>query len=135
MARLIRWLAICLWSAVVAFGGLNAVRAKGPAYTDPNKTDADFGFQGEYVGTVKAGDDRVKVGVQVIALGSGKFQSVAYVGGLPGDGWNRETTHKCDGELKEGAVVFTQGDATGTVKDGVIAVGSKDVVDFARFER
>lgn len=109
--------------------------AKGPAYTDPNKTDADFAFQGEYVGTVKIDDDRVKIGVQVIALGGGKFQSVAYVGGLPGDGWDKETTHKSEGELKDGAVVFMHGDATGAVKDGVITVGSKDVPDFARLER
>lgn len=109
--------------------------AKGPAYTDPNKTDADFPFQGEYVGTVKADDDRLKIGVQVIALGGGKFQAVAYRGGLPGDGWDKETTHKSEGELKDGAVVFAQGDAKGTLKDNVIAVGSKDVPDRARFER
>ena len=110
-------------------------QAKGPAYTNPNKTDADFPFQGEYVGTVKADDSRTRIGVHVIALGSGKFQAVAYVGGLPGDGWDKETTHKSEGELKDGDVIFTQGDAKGTLKDNVIAVGSNDVPDFARFER
>jgi hypothetical protein len=110
-----------------------ATRAKGPAYTDPNQTDADFPFQGEYVGTVTK--EGIKVGVQVIALGGGKFQTTAYVGGLPGDGWNKEQTYKSEGELKDGEVTFKHGDAWGKVKDGVISVGTKEVPDFARFER
>src|SRR3954447_13105713 len=112
-----------------------AAFAKGSAYTDPSKTDADFPFQGEYVGSVKHDNENLKIGLQIVALGGGKFQSTAYVGGLPGDGWDREMTYKTEGELKDGAVVFTHGDATGKVKDGVIVVGTNDVRDFARFEK
>jgi len=124
------------WLTLLALVLLTAaVFAKGPAYTDPGKTDADFPFQGEYVGTVKVENEQIKIGLQVIALGGGKFQSTAYVGGLPGDGWDKEKTYKTEGELKDGAVVFSQGDATGKVKDGVIVVVTKDVPDFARFEK
>jgi len=58
-----------------------------PAYADPTKTDADFPFQGEYTGTVSVDGQAMPIGVQVIALGDGKFDVVAYPGGLPGDGW------------------------------------------------
>jgi hypothetical protein len=122
-----------IFSLFLAFTAAAAVIAKGPAYTDPNNTDADFPFQGEYVGAVK--EDGIKVGVQVIALGGGKFQSVAYVGGLPGDGWDKEQTYKAEGELKDGELVIMKGDAWGKIKDGVISVGTKEVPDFARFER
>src|SRR6266481_5577021 len=112
-----------------------AALAKGPAYTDPEKTDADFPFQGEYVGSVKHDNENLKIGLQIIALGGGKFQSIAYVGGLPGDGWDKEQTYKTDGELKDGVLVFSKGDATGKVKDGAITVGTPDVPNFARFEK
>lgn len=57
--------------------------AAGKAYTSPEEAtqkDPDFVRQGEYVGD--------KVGVQVIALGHGKFRAVSYTGGLPGQGWD-----------------------------------------------
>ncbi|MDR1491327.1 MAG: DUF1080 domain-containing protein [Planctomycetaceae bacterium] len=44
----------------------------------------DFRLQGEYLGEY---DDQ-KFGLQLIADGGGKFRSVVYLGGLPGDGWN-----------------------------------------------
>ena len=42
--------------------------------------DPDFAVQGEYVAD--------KLGVQVVALGKGKFRVVIHRGGLPGDGWD-----------------------------------------------
>ena len=44
-----------------------------PAYTDPSQTDADFPFQGEYVGTITHDGQPLRFGVQVIALGDGTF--------------------------------------------------------------
>ena len=45
-----------------------------PAYTDPAQADADFPFQGEYAGTVTHDGQSLPFGVQVIALGDGKFE-------------------------------------------------------------
>jgi hypothetical protein len=58
-----------------------------PAHADPQKTDDDFPFQGEYAGEVTHDGQALRIGVQVIAMGDGAFDVVAYPGGLPGDGW------------------------------------------------
>ncbi|MEI6505838.1 MAG: DUF1080 domain-containing protein, partial [Planctomycetota bacterium] len=47
-----------------------------PAYTDPSQTDADFPFQGEYVGTITHDGQPLQFGVQVTALGDGMFEPV-----------------------------------------------------------
>ncbi len=61
-------------------------------YTDPQQTDADFKFQGEYVGELTQADGaQVKLGAQVRALGDGNFRTMFFVGGLPGNGWNGKT--------------------------------------------
>ena len=44
----------------------------------------DFLLQGEYLTDVF----NIRVGIHLIADGGGKFRVVAYLGGLPGDGWN-----------------------------------------------
>ncbi len=97
-----------------------AAFAKGPVYTDPTKTDADFAFQGEYTGEITTDDGPVKIGVQVIALGDGKFHAVGYIGGLPGDGYSGEPKVEADGELQDGAVVFRKDEGRGVVRDGVL---------------
>ena len=45
----------------------------------------DFDVQGEYLGQF----NDMRVGLDVIARGDGQFDFVAFVGGLPGDGWTR----------------------------------------------
>ncbi|MCI0358426.1 MAG: DUF1080 domain-containing protein [Planctomycetaceae bacterium] len=109
--------------------------AAGPTYTDPDKTDADFPFQGEYVGKVKTDDGEVTVGLQVIALGKGEFHAVGYHGGLPGDGWNKETKREADGKLTDGAAVFAVDDAVAKVKDGVVTITNKDGVDLGKLDK
>ena len=69
------------------------------AMIDLAEVDADFRFQGEYSGLV--GDK--SVGVQIVAQGDGKFEAVAYIGGLPGDGWDgdHEGIKRASGALNE----------------------------------
>jgi hypothetical protein len=86
--------------------------------------DPDFKLQGEYVGAVKTGDegDGFKIGLQVIALGDGKFRAVSYAGGLPGNGWDGSDKHEVDSQLKDGVVFFPGEQAHGEIKDGVVRV-------------
>jgi hypothetical protein len=116
--------ALALLLALVA-----VAHAKGPQYTDPDKTDADFPFQGEYLGQIKTDDGELTIGAQVIALGGGKFRAVAYHGGLPGAGWERgQEKNEIDGELKDGAVRFADDSEglVGTIKEGVATVATRD---------
>jgi hypothetical protein len=54
-------------------------------YSDPDHTDADFKFQGEYESSI------AKLGVQVRALSNGEFRTMFFAGGLPGAGWDGKT--------------------------------------------
>ena len=98
-----------------------------PTFLDAKAGGQDFADQGEYKNDWG--------GIQVIALGGGEFRLVTYRGGLPGDGWDKEMTYKTEGELKDGVLLFSKGDATGKVKDGAITVGTPDVPNFAHFEK
>lgn len=120
---LIRLAAVGLLAVLCSAGA----QAKGPVYTDPDKADADFALQGEYIGKLTGDADSVSLGIQVIARGEGKFESVAYVGGLPGAGWNGEEKHRTAGQLKDGAVVFDGGNGRGELKDGILSITAKEV--------
>jgi Domain of Unknown Function (DUF1080) len=77
---------------------------KNETFTDPSKAGADYANQGEFEGTLP---DGAKVGCQVIARGSGNFDLVAYIGGLPGEGWSRgDITHKGTGKTEGDKVTF-----------------------------
>jgi len=102
---------------------LPAVAAKpGEAITDPAKAGPDFAVQGEYVGEIPTDNGPVKLGVQVIALGDGKFQAVAYKGGLPGAGWDGSEKMQGSAETKDGVTIISdkEGKRVAKLKDGVI---------------
>ncbi len=102
-----------------------------PAYTDPAATDEDFPFQGEYVGVIQHESGESKFGVQVIALGDGKFDAVAYPGGLPGDGWTPPEKIRGTG-TRDGDRVRIEGvDLNGTKRQGEIHGGKLVVLDDA----
>ena len=70
--------------------------------------DADFAYQGEYTGEIQtAANDKGPWGIQVVALGDGKFRAIAYKGGLPGAGWVKEEGRiESEGTIKDGTVTF-----------------------------
>ncbi|HVC93941.1 MAG TPA: DUF1080 domain-containing protein [Pirellulales bacterium] len=83
-------------------------------YTDPAKADVDFAVQGEYTGEIPRDEGPLKVGVQVIARGNGKFRAAFYMGGLPGDGWDKEHKYEVEGETKDG--ITTLGNEKGAIQ-------------------
>ncbi len=103
-----------------------AVASDGPQISDPEKVDDDYKFQGEYVGELKGGDGSERFGVQIIALGDGKFQAVAYPGGLPGEGWNGEEPRPStdEGVRDDEQVVFKSDLSEAVIRDGNIQVTS-----------
>ena len=115
------------------------VAAENPTYDSPlaASADADFAIQGEYIGELDTGLGAVKTGARIIALGKGKFHAVLYLGGLPGDGWNKEV-YEGDGDLSDGAVVFKQPQGSGRIENGALTMTTSegDVVGkLARTER
>ncbi|MCU0795860.1 MAG: DUF1080 domain-containing protein [Akkermansiaceae bacterium] len=89
------------------FGMVSPCLAKpdsGRVWTDPEqaaKEDPDFGIQGEYSGK--------GTGVQIIAMGAGRFDAWVMAGGLPGAGALGERL-LLQGQTKEGRVDFRSGD-------------------------
>ncbi len=121
---------IVLLVAGVLLVALPAFAQKGgkKVWTDPGlaaQEDPDFQFQGEYVGALDLGDRQEKVGIQVIALGNGKFQTVGFFGGLPGDGGDPSRPIKGEGQREGQVVKVTAREADGLIKDGVLTVFEK----------
>ena len=111
----------------VAFVSLHAAAAdkKSGTFTDPKNAGPEYAVQGEYEG--KIGDG--KAGVQVIALGGGKYHVVSYPGGLPGDGWKRgDEKHEADLATKDGVVSGSKNEYHATIKDGVFTLSRGDEV-------
>ena len=122
---------VCVSLLSLLFTG--SALGKGPVYTDPDKVDADFAFQGEYAGASKIGDKEVRYGIQVVAMGKGKFHAMSYIGGLPGDGGKERRS--MNGELKDGTVVFDDELGHGELKDGVFRISAKKVPATAELKK
>ena len=92
------------------------------AFTSVLDADADFPLQGEYMGFVRGPSGFEHVGLQVIALGDGKFEGVRYPGGLPGSGWNGIERITLAGERRDAGTELTGPDFVVTVLHGQAAV-------------
>ena len=132
-------LAAITTATCAAAGPTLAQNAPLVATTDPAQADADFQIQGEYWGEVLANDNRYEWrGLQVVALGNGKFQAVVYRGGLPGNGWDQQAKWSLTG-ARQGAVATLSGPTLTITLDGYQAVvrdlAGRDRGQWPRVER
>lgn len=99
---------ICFSIAIACFvcsTSLGDTKPGQPTFTNPKKAGQDFEIQGEYLGSLEDDGEDVKVGVQVIAMGDGKFKVAGYPGGLPGDGWSRgDRVERVDADFTDGVL-------------------------------
>ena len=116
-----------------------AAKPKGPVFASAAEADADFALQGEYLGMVLHEGQPLKLGVQVVALGDGAFDVVAYPGGLPGAGWQPPNkivgTGRREGSGADTTVKLEGIDWGGTTHCGIIRNGAIVVIDEAGSER
>ena len=110
---------------LLAVGPIHAEpKVEQKTWTDPQKAlveDPDFGIQGEY-GSAEAG---AAVGVQVVALGDGKFDAYILEGGLPGLGWTTDKKRTALHGARENDKVVLQDDAktsTATIEQGKLTL-------------
>ena len=83
------------------------------------EVDGDFGFQGEYTGSIEVGMAGGKLfGLQVIAGGNGSFTGRFLGEGLPGAGWNKVAVIPCQGQLKDGLVTLSSTVYVATIDAG-----------------
>jgi len=96
----------CMFVGLVP-AGLAAAESNGKTFTNRKEAGPDYKLQGEYAGEFTSDERDGKLGIQVIALGGGKFRAIAYIGGLPGDGWTAGgEKYTGEGEFRNGLVEF-----------------------------
>lgn len=115
---------LCLTFLIAAPVNAEPNLAGKQAYADPAEAakTIDYQVQGEYVGEVREGDETMRFGLQVIALGNGKFTAVVREGGLPGDGWDGEKGEEIPGQLDGDKAVFKTDKHEGVIQDGKLTI-------------
>ena len=123
-----------LLSAVLVSMSFAADKSAKPFWVNRQKAiqeDPDFSIQGEYF---KEGSP---YGVQVVALGGGKFDAYILEGGLPGLGWTKEKLRvKLTGEREGDMITFPESQEFGLIITGQTAkLSGKSVTELPRMER
>lgn len=114
-----RWMTCAvLLSASLLF----AADEKKKSYLNEKEAGPDFATQGEYTGDVTIDGNTLKVGVQVVALGDGKFIAAGHKGGLPGDGWEESDRIRAEGKTENGATKFGGDAVSAIIKDGKLTI-------------
>ncbi len=78
------WFPVACWYSIAAL--LQPAPNPRAAVISAEEADDDFAVQGEYLGCLAGACGRTTVGLQIVALGNGKFQGLRFEGGLPGHG-------------------------------------------------
>lgn len=104
---------LLVWAFASSFaaGITEAQHRDGLVATHRGRVDRDFFLQGEYFGSISSpypGTPWRDVGLQVVAVGDGRFDAVLYPGGLPGSGWSGGSTVELKGTAR-GGTAFLQG--------------------------
>lgn len=91
-----------------------------PLIAEESTIARDRAIQGEYAGKL---EDGVPWGVQIVALGQGKFRGIGLMGGLPGDGWKRgDEMHSAEGTWTGDKVVLQNEHVRATALDNVLSL-------------
>lgn len=113
-----------------------ARRATPPTFTDAASAGPDFLLQGEYAGWAYLSNRGAEhTGLQIVALGDGKFDAVRYRGGLPGAGWDRATKSKLSGNIEEGRLFLANEDGGFIVGNGVAVAVDRAGRELGRLPR
>jgi hypothetical protein len=93
---------------LIIFSLVPGVRAQDlkQGVTDRSQVDADYHEQGEYSGSVLLDGWCRPIGLQVVAMGDGKFDALVYKGGLPGNGYDGGSRLKLTGSRVQDKVVL-----------------------------
>ncbi len=119
---------VTLCCVVLISGHVLADDAKDPktAFLTSEEAGPVFAVQGEYSGTIRTGDTDVKLGVQVISEGGNKLAWVAYIGGLPGDGWDGNPPLRGTGEANGSTALLKGETGQGEIKNGSLVISHND---------
>jgi hypothetical protein len=102
---MVAWWGVGLSLTMLATGAQPKPNPKSAAIR-PADADEDFAVQGEYTGSVWWQGCPQQIGLQIVALGQGRFEALAYPGGLPGNGYNGGSKTKLTGERTDHGVVL-----------------------------
>ena len=117
---------VILAFVLTGLGALHAAKP-GSAITDPAAAakDPDFAIQGEYAATAEIGKEVGGHGLQVVALGDGKFQAALHKGGLPGSGAENNDFVLLNGETMGDKTTLKAASGETVVITGDTATGTK----------
>jgi hypothetical protein len=131
--------AVTIWVGLLDMGHAQQPDRQKMAFTDPAEAGVEYQIQGEYAAEIEQDGVRQRVGVQIIALGDGKFRAVGFKGGLPGENANVERqTPPVDGQLEGEKAVFIHEGLRAEVQEGVLSIIAPDgnvVLTAKRIER